>query len=201
LQNLVVQNLPFPKIFERPELVDSVALQAFENYHLEYSKKYLVLIEDREKAIAIWQKQKKEIEQKVFTLESLDQIKKLGKPVSKKLRTELNNLEKRHLPLGIKIIEVRKILRIEPIIAGITFFTPLPDFEFENFSDRVDLALESKFSKIRDESILAVLKSTKDEGVKKLTKLIVLADLSKIVKIFTSRSSPKIITELTKLFK
>ncbi|MFA6458513.1 MAG: hypothetical protein WCV72_03970 [Patescibacteria group bacterium] len=201
LQNLVMQNLPFPEVFERPELVDAIALQAFENYHAEYSKKYLIFIEDRERAITVWQKQQKELEQKVFTLAALDQVKKLGRPVAQNLAAELAGVEKRHAPLGIKIIELRKILRIEPVIAGITFFTPLPDREFADFTERVDAALEQKFAKIRDESTLAVLKNTDDASVKKLTKLIALADLAKIVRIFTLRTAPKITAELTQLLR
>ncbi len=196
LQNLVYQNLSFPEIFERPELVDAVALQAFENYHCEYSKKYLDLFASREKSIEQWAKKEKIVAQKLFTLESLDEVKKLGEKLSPNLATELTELGKRHRPIGIKIIELRKILRIEPTIAGITFFAPLPDFEFAEFERRLDLALDRKFEIIREKSVLAVLKNSKNESVKKLTELIALAELEKIVKLFTPKSAPKITAEL-----
>jgi hypothetical protein len=198
LQSLVVQNLSFPKIFERPELVDAVALQAFENYHLEYSQKYLDLLANREKSIENWEKKRKIIAQKLFTLESLDTVKKLGEKLALNLSAEFAELETRNRPLGVKIVDLRKILRIEPTVAGITFFTPLPDREFSDFEKRLDGALARKFEIIREKSVLAVLRNSKNESVKKLTELIALADLEKIVRLFTPKSAEKITSELSK---
>jgi hypothetical protein len=201
MQDLVKQNLPFPEVFEKPELVDAVALQAFENYRSEYAKLYLDLLEEREKAVASFMKQLPELKQKLFTLASLDKVKKLGKPLAPDFEAELADIRKRYQSISLKLPELRKILSLEPTINGITFFAASPTLEFESFVARLEAALGSKLLAIKEKSILKILSNSKEASVKKLVSLLSLTSLEKITKLFTPVTAPRIIAEFTKLLR
>ncbi|MDD3066367.1 MAG: hypothetical protein PHO48_00855 [Candidatus Gracilibacteria bacterium] len=201
MQDLVKQNLPFPEVFEKPELVDAVALQAFENYRSEYTKLYLELIEEREKATQIFWKQLTDLKQKLFTLTSLDKVAKLGKPLATNFAEELEDLLSRYKSLNLTLTEMRKILNLEPTLSGITFFSASPTLEFESFTARLEAALGSKLLAIKEKSILKILSNSKEASVKKLVSLLSLTSLEKITKLFTPVTAPRIIAEFTKLLR
>ena len=154
--------------------------------------------ETREAAIGEWQKKQKELDQKLFVLESLDQVHALGSTVAENMKVTWQDLVERCRPLALVPTEQQKILELEPTIAGITFFTPDPAAEFAEFTKKLTTALAKKLDIVREKSVLTILTSSSEPCVRKLTKLLSLTNFEKIVQIFTPRTAPKIIHELIK---
>jgi hypothetical protein len=198
LKKLVLTNLTTLPATPEGE-VSPVLLNAFEQYRSAYTKAYLALLTEREAAIKSWQKSLPALQQQLKAISALDEITELGKPLGRELAARLTELESMYQPLGKTEKELLELLNFDPTIAGVTLFSPSPAAELADYAVLVDLRLGEKLQQIRERSILTILATAKDPSVQKLGKLLQLTKLEEIPKLFTPKTTKKLVSELRKL--
>jgi len=200
-QRIINLSINENSLYLEPEKISGLVLQEFEKYRAAYTKKYLARIEKIQAQLKSWGKKRKTLEQKIFTISQLDKIPALQTDIEpEKLQNQLEQIfTKNNLP-EIEQEDLQKILRVEPVFAGVTFFTPLPGNEFEKLAEDVDHTLEKQLAKISATSTKKIITSSRDPALKKLGRVITLSGLDKSTKIFTPETAPHLVSELQKVF-
>ena len=182
-----------------PTRFDGALLQEFENYHAAYAKAYREYLTLREEQLQAWQDMRQDTMQQLFVLQQLDALPLLGAPEAPALRADLEQLERQYQPTALSPDDMRKILELEPMIAGVSLHAALPQTVFGHVADRVTAALQGKIARISEASVLQLLATSKEIHVQKLTRLLSLTQLPQITKLFTPKTAPALMRELTKL--
>lgn len=179
--------------------LDGVILHDFAKYHAAYTAALQQHLAAREAQIIAWQRQLPALRQQLAVLASLDTIPQLGEPAAPQLEDELAQLGRRHAPLAKTKSEIARELRYTPTPSGLSLASPLPADILASYSGRVAAALAAKLGHITEASTLAVLRNSREPAIKKLIQLASLTQLDKITRLFTPKTTPRLLAELAQL--
>jgi hypothetical protein len=201
-KNLLEINLNLPQILKNPDRLDKSVVKAFEDFRKLYARKYLQFLQKRTEFLKnFWRDNEKVLQQKILAARTLAAIPFFRDSAGEieKIEAEFENLKTKFRSEVFDEKIVRQALKKEPFFKSIKMTEEIAEKVCGEFVEKLDKFLSEHFAQIRTKSVLGILNSSKKSSIQKLSKLLQISKLEKIVPIFNQKTADAIGHELKKI--